>query len=342
MSRFRCYCCLGVWLIFAGVFLTISSAVAEQSIALSSLGQHPKQFSQVVVVKQVQTRPVTGLVTVRPSSAYQVVLPFTPQQVEFVVVSGQQVKQGQVVAAIAGLNVEHFFKQLNAAKIVYEESVKYRQSIQPLADNKTLKHGEWLAINQRHLEAQLEYEHLSHIRTLLAITEQGQVQLLSPRAGMFNVNTSASSALFSVIPNSEVVVKAQLPVSQAERLIEVISINSDCELQPLAIEQVVHTFHRTVWLQPRSACSLLLGQSIQLKPVVAMSGYLVPIPAVFELNDKDYVAIQQGAKLTLVAVKIISKQGSQYVVRSDVSLQEASVLTSAVSVAQGLFLGLGE
>ena len=324
------------------VIFSINIAIAEESIALSALGQYPKQFSQVMAVKQVKARAVSGFVTTRPGSTYQVVLPFTPQQTQFLPVAGQQVKQGQAVAYLDGLDVQHFFKQLEAAKTVYLESAKHLQNIQHYADSQTLKRGEWLAVNKRHLEAKLHYEHLSHINELLTITEQGQVQILSPKTGVISINTTSSSALFSVVANSDIVVRAQLPTSQANTLESVVNLTGGCDLQLIAVEQVVQDFHQTVWLTAQTPCKLRLGQQLMLQPVVTMPGYLVPITAVFELNDSDYVAIKRGQRLNLVAVTITAKQGPHYVVNSNEPLLDASVLSSSVSIAQGLFLGLGE
>jgi len=96
-----------------------------------------------------------------------------------------------------------------------------------------------------------------------------------------------------------------------------------------------------VWSKPETPCNLSLGQQLVLTPISVASGFSIPRNALFELDNRDFVAVKNGNQLQLVAVNIIGKDNLNYVVQSHQLTHQSEDLVSSVSIAQGIFMGLG-
>ncbi|PCK33173.1 hypothetical protein [Pseudoalteromonas piscicida] len=311
-------------------------------ISLAQLGKFKTQYSAPELVEQIVGEPVIGIVTVKPKTAYQVTFPFAIQQLSFSVFNGQRVERGQVVGRIDGLDIHHFNKEVEVAKNIYLTTKKHLTDTQRYADSKTLKNDEWLAINKRYLESKLAYEHLTHVQSQLRIAEDGSVELVTPQTGLINLDDGDGRVVYEIQPEKSILIKVSVPIDRAQLLSGFNYRESACQLQMEEVEAKVRHYRQQIWLRPSGDCNIKLGQRITLSPIYALQGFRVLKRATFELDNKDYVVVKHGDTLQLAEVSIVAKEGQDYIVNAPTLTPEQAVLSSSVSIAQGIFSGLGE
>lgn len=333
------------------IFLTIFPFVAVsqgQSIELSSMGNFTVDFTPVKVVENIQGSRTIGQVTAKPGSIYKVNFPFDIQQIKFAVNNGELIKKGNKVGEVSGFDVHHFLDELEAAKNIFITSEKHYLATKASAESHTLKSTQWLDITKNYNEAKLAYEHFSHLEELIHIDKQERFWVLSPMNGIIYLDENsdhldANTPLFEVIPVNGLNIKTLIPEQKTGQLLSLITEDDACKLNIQSIDPVVKHYRQAVWSTLHSsACNLVLGQKIILKPIYSMAGFVVPKQAVFEWENDDYVAIKEEYKLTLIRVSIVGKKNNELIIESEELEPSSTVLTSSVSIAQGLFMGLGD
>lgn len=312
------------------------------------MGDFTVNFTSVTVAKNVQGSRIIGRVTTKPGSIYKVNFPFDIQQIKFAVNNGQLIKQGDKVGEVSGFDFHHFLDELEAAKNIFITSEKHYLATKASAESHTLKSTQWLDITKNYNEAKLAYEHFSHLKELIHIDEQERFWVLSPTDGMIYLDENsdhldANNPLFEVIPVNGLYIKTSISEQHTGQLFSLLTENGACELDILSIEPLVKDYRQAVWSTPfTSACNLILGQKVSLKPTYSIAGFVVPKQSVFEWENQDYVAIKQDNRLLLTQVSIVGKQNNDLIVTSEVLTPSSTVLSSSVSIAQGLFMGLGD
>ncbi len=328
--------------------LPITGAAQQHTIELSSMGKFSLNFTSIERAQKITGNRVTGVVTNKPGASYQVNFPFEIQQIMFSGTNGQEVKKGDVVAEISGFDVHHFLDELEAAKTMFVTSKKHYMATKGSADDRTLKSTQWLEITRNYTEAKLNYEHFSHLQEVIHVDKAERFWVLSPTDGFIyfdkmNNSLQPNNALFEVVPANGLFVKVHLPKQNITKLQNITVENSACQLTIQAIEPIVENYHQTVWSIPTMpTCNLMLGQKFSLLPIYSIDGFIVPKESVFEWENQDYVAVKNTDKLSLVKVNIVGKQTNDLIVTGSELTSSSQVLSSSVSIAQGLFMGLGE
>lgn len=321
----------------------------QHSIPQSSLGKFTTNYSQITQVDKLNSNQVIGNVVVKPGANYKVSLPIDIQQLTYYKQNGTLVKQSDVIAKLSGFDVHHFIDEMETAKSIFNDSKKYFEATRSAADSRTFKTAEWLEISKKYAQAKLNYEHFIHLREILKINSDDSVDLLSPVEGILQVPNqehmqgNSSHQLFEVIPADSLLLKAYVPAQKLALLSNLFNEDNGCSYQIQQIEPVIKNYHQTVWAQPSSnQCSLTLGQKVVLTPQFSQTANKIIKSAVFELDNKDYIAIKNGENLTLINVNIIDKQGDYFIFTAQQELVSSFALSSSVSIAQGLFMGLGD
>lgn len=335
-----------IWLLLSTFPFALASQ--EQSIELSSMGSFAAEFTPLEAAHEIQGNPVIGYVTAKTGSTYQVNFPFEVQQIMFAVNNGERVEKGDKIGEISGFDVHHFLDELEAAKTVFLASQKHYLASKASADARTFKSTQWLEITKNYSEAKLNYEHFSHLEKVISVDSNERFWVLSPADGIVYLeqttnNVQPNKSLFEVIPVNSLWIKTHLPEQNIGQLLSLAVNGSACELSIKAIEPIVNNYRQTVWASPTPpACNVMLGQQLRLNATYSIAGVIVPKHALFEWENQDYVAVKKENKLVLVNVDIIGKQDNKLIVTGDGLNSSSHVLSSSVSIAQGLFMGLGE
>ena len=78
-----------------------------------------------------------------------------------------------------------------------------------------------------------------------------------------------------------------------------------------------------------------------VSPIYQQAAFSINKSALFEIDNRDHIAIKKGQQLELVAVELLGSSEGNYLFTSQVNLTEKSVLISSVSAVQGILLELG-
>lgn len=310
-------------------------------VNLSELGKFELTFEPAISVRHAKGDAILGKVTYKPQSTYKVTLPFSPQQVAFLPSNGSDVKQGEVIAKLNGPEVHHFLEEFNTSKSIYLKSKEQLITVGGYAESKVLKSVEWLPIFKAYHEAKLNFEHHTHVMQQLKIAEDDSVYLLSPANGKLHINNEINSSIFEIVPQHGVFVKSALASNLVDKVMELEVDNTPCKLTVDNVEATINHYKQVVWSRPTSECNFTLGQQLLLRPLIQLDGLSVPQKSIFELGNLNFVAIKKSDKLVLAKVNIIGKDNLHYVVTSDILTAQSEILVSSVSIAQGIFLGLG-
>jgi hypothetical protein len=336
-----------VGVLFSIILITFVGQVSAEtltgnSIELNRLGKFNIEFSPLQAAQIIEGTSVVGRVEHKLGASYQVTLPFDVQQRLFAVNNGQHVKKGEVIVTIDGIDVHHYVDEFEAAKTIYLNNKKHFQAIKNSADNRTLKSTEWLAINKSFVEAKLNYEHFAHLEKIIRVDQNDIISIVSPSDGLVNLNNLSNNILFEVIPKNSLLVKTYLPFYNVTHLNTLKTTSENCVLSTESVEPIIDNYQQVVWSKVSESCDVKLGQQLSVTPHYAVEGFQVNKASIFELDNQDYVAVKKGAKLSLAAVSIIGKRDSYFVIQSNMLAYGDEILSSSVSIAQGVFMGLGE
>ena len=318
----------------------------KEIIELSVLGYFEIKFSTIEKETLKVGQNLIGEVTYKPGENYSVVLPFDVQKVTYHIKNGSYVELGATIATVEGYDVHHFLDEFESAKIILQASENHFQTNKAYFENKTIKSTQWIEITKSYFKAKLNFEHFQHQMSFLHIDKNEKITLISPKNGIVKIPNfgnikQAGDLAFDVISTNSVKVKVTTPLSYAANLSHFV-MTSSCELEINSFESIVDKYHQTVWASPKSEqCKLTLGQSVKLTPILNFNGYKVPKSSIFELNDKDYIAIRSGDTVSLVSILIVGANNKEYYVTAKQDISNKKALVSSVSILQGKLLELG-
>lgn len=322
------------------------------NIALSTLGGFDAKFSTIEKVNSIEGQQAIGEVNIKSGENYSINLPFNVQRIHYHVKNGSLIKKGATVASVEGYEVAHFFEEYTLAKKLLAVSENNFQANKKYAENNIIKNAEWVAITKTYFEAKLNFEHLHHQMTFLHQDENGQVTLISPKAGivktsMYSSNRHLGMPAFDLIDPSAIQVKISLPTLNISSLSH-LQVSANCQLTINSVEDIVSKYHQTLWASPSkgSECKLTLGEIITVTPIQKFNGYSVNKSAIFEFENNNYLAIKSDKDLAIINVNLLGEKYDHYYFTSthplkDKSLEGEKALTSSVSILQGHLLNLG-
>ena len=317
-----------------------------RNIDLADLGQYQFSFEKLISVNKITGNKVLAQVTEKEGSDHAMNLPFNVQKINFLVANGQWVQNKQAVARLSGKDVHHFFDEYEAAKQLFTITDHYYQSSLKLFNNKAIKQSQWLEISENYFTAKLNLEHINHFMSPLTVTEDEEVIINAPLAGYIRFSTTniakqEGQLLFDVIPSSAIRLKVKLSKRRAQ-LVEFTLDDNDCRFAVDTIEKTIKNFNVTVWSEAvKSSCQLMLGDSVVVTPVYQQTAFSINKEAVFEFENKNYIAIKKQQKVSLVAINILGSTTNSYLINADSLLDGQEALVSSVSAIQGVLLELG-
>jgi len=347
MSTFTKIRTLTTVTVTAILFIVSDVQAASRSLSITELGEYKLSFEKLVSVKTITGTKVLAQVTEKEGSDHSMFLPFNVQKINFLVANGEQVNKNQGVAQLSGKDVHHFFDEYQAAKELFKNANNYYQSSLTLFNNRAIKQSQWLEASQNYFDAKLNLEHLNHFMSSLTITEDEQVIINAPTTGYLRFSTSEmvkqeGSLLFDVIPSNTIRLKVKISNNNIGQLLAFKIDNQQCDFAAEIIEKTVKNFNITVWSEViNPECQLMLGDSMVVTPVYQQTAFSLNKSAVFEFEDRNYIAIKSEQKLSLVVINILSSTSDSYLINADTDLQNKQVLVSSVSAIQGVLLELG-
>lgn len=339
-------------LLSGGLFALAFSAQAQmpKQIDLNTLAGYQLAFDKIDSVNLVAGNNLLAKVGEKTGANFSVFLPFGVQQVNYLVTNGEKVEASQAIAELKGYDVHHFLDEYEAAEQLFKQAEKQYLSSKILFKNKALKQSQWLEVNKNYYEAKLRFEHLNHYRGFLTVNEHEKIVIIAPTAGYVrHANSSASKLegelLFDIIPSEAIRLTTNVPLANIEQLSQLNVLNSDCVLNIASKETIASRFVTKIWstaINESKQCQFTLGQSLVVTPIYQQKALTVNKKAVFEFEDKNYIALKDQQKLTLVSINILSSSANHYHFTANADLANKSALISSVSAVQGILLNLGD
>jgi len=327
------------WLVCA------NPAAAQQELPKSSLGNLAVDYR---VVESVARRPGPRvLMEARelPGAAFSVRLPFEANRFVRTVPQGSEVATGQVIAEVEGpelaawtVRAQGVTERFAAAQRRYTESeVLYRQ--QSLAASK------WADIADAYHALAVQMHQVEHTREILTMLDTHRAELRAPRPGRVRFLSAPGDG-------AEIEVAEILPAGGL-RLTGLISRRSetapdrlrvgDCAVTIAVVEERTEGLSRRVWSDALPPCAPRTpGALIDGRFEFPFAGYAVPRASIATVGGQAGLFVDRGAVLEFVPVTIASTDARHVFVRAEGSLEGVQVLTTSVSAAQGLLLGLGQ
>jgi hypothetical protein len=334
-------------LLFILIQLSAVNAADDMSmIELSALGSFEATFSEVKKVELMKGQSLIGEVSYMPGENYSVTLPFDVQRISYHVKNGSVVNQGDTIALVEGYDVHHFIDQYESTKVLLGIQKLHFETNKQYFENKTIKSSQWIDITKSYYEAKLNFEHIQHLMSFLHIDENEQITLVSPKAGVIQIPSSVGSKMFGelafdIIDTNAIQVKVTVPLLLASNLSN-FEVNSICSLKINSVEKIADDFHQILWAKPASPdCKLILGQVIKVTPIQNVDGYKIAKAAVFEFENKNYIAIKSKEALSLIPIDLIGSSEGEYIFTTKESIEGKQGLISSVSILQGSLLSLG-
>ncbi len=343
----RCQYTLFYFLIV--VLIQISTVNANDDLSvieLSSLGAFEARFSEVEKVEEIKGQSLIGEVGYMPGKNFSVAFPFNVQRINYLVKNGSLVKQGDIVAFVEGYDVHHFIDEYESSKILLDIQKKHFQTNKQYFENKSIKSSQWIEITKSYYEAKLNFEHLQHLMSFLYIDKNEKISLISPKDGIIQIPNLIESKLtgelaFEVLNTNAIKVKVTTPLLFSSSLSH-FEVSSTCTLSVNYIENIADKFHQRLWAEPTSTnCKLTLGQSIKVTPIKNIDGFKIAKSAIFEFENKNYIAIKVKETLSLIPINLIGTSEGEYIFTTKENIDAKQALISSVSILQGSLLGLG-
>jgi len=290
---------------------------------------------------------IIATVSEQPGQSYVLTSPMNIQRAEYLLPPGASLETKQPFMKVFGPEVHHYYTQYQITKGLLEQSKLLYENSQKLFNNRALNEAQWLDISQQHFRIKLEYDEYAHFFEYVSdVDEKNEsLSISAPIDGILLYDAVSSitmnSILARVVPKSSIKLKLEFP--KARKLKAMAVVSQQCELKIESFEQYVQSFYQTAWTKTvHDSCDLQLGEQLSVRPLYSTQAYSLKKSAVFDWEGNSYILIKEGSSYKGVAVNIVSSLSQDYVVTANEPLNNADVLVSSISAAQGLLLGLGE
>lgn len=336
-------------IIILATFSISATAVPQTlkgSVSIDTLGKLDLTYIDVKQISTVKKSVSTGTVSALPGAALQIVAPMSPQQIDYLVVDGEYVIQGQRIAKLSGSEVHHFRDSLKAKDALRTLAKARFDANKPLIESHSISQAVWFDIAQQFYDADLAWEHLNHFAEMFEpLQHADKGYLLAAEAGVFRLpqlkNTTEGTLLGSILHTDSIRLKTQ--ISSAVVLQATTLATNGCEVAIDKIEQVNHRLLVGVWSSPLpKTCSLQVGEMVEVSVHLKMPALKVSATSVFYFNGQSAVFKLSGDTLHVVPVEIVGQsEDNALLLREHPLLVGQKVLSSSVSAVQGILLGLG-
>lgn len=342
MKRYLC------GLLCAGLFSVLSPAGAQTaSVAIGDLGDLELAFADVGSLDEVPGPAVPARVSHRGGAMYRIELPRDARRASYLVGNGEVVRAGQPFVTLDGPEIHHLLLEYSTLETRYEAAKERYEQSRESYRQQALREEQWVAIVDRYLELQLEYEHMRHFQELVQepTGDSEAITLIAPIDGRIRYrNTSerltAGTELASFLTAEALQLRARVPVTAANDLVALAL--ADCRLSVDSVDRIADGFFLTAWSEPvPQDCNVPLNATVSAQPLYRQSAYALPRSAVFTRDGQSQVLVRRDDTLEAIDVVLLMPVGDDYAVSADSDLAGDTVLVTSVSAVQGILLGLG-
>jgi len=323
-----------------------ASPEPHDSINIGTLGKLDLSYFNVKQVSTVKKTVSSGTVTALPGAALRIVSPMNPQQIDYLVLDGELVQQGQRIAKLSGSEVHHFRDSLQAKRTLRMLAKARFDANKPLIESQSISQGAWFDIAQQYYEADLMWGHLNHFAEMFEpLDHDDKGYLIAAETGVFLLPQTTridDGTLLGSILRADAVRLTTL--MNRDDVMKATALATDkCKVGIDNIEQVNRRLLVNVWSAPiPTSCELQLGEQVKVSAHLTMDSLEVSAKSVFYLAGQASVFALSGETLKVVPVEVVGQsEGDILLVKTHPSLLGQKVLSSSVSAVQGVLLGLG-
>ncbi len=336
------------WLLSGGLLCVLSGAGAEPArVPIADLGDLDLSFAPVEPLQEVPGPAVQARVSHRGGAMYRIELPRDARRATYLVGNGETVREGQPFVVLDGPEIHHLLLEYSTLQTRYEAARDRYERSRESYRQQALREEQWVAIVDRHLELQLEYEHMRHFQELVveSTDDSESITLTAPMDGRIQYRDHrdrlvAGTELAGFLAADALQLRAQVPMRSARELVA-LSL-PDCRVAVTHVDSVAQGFLLTAWSEALPAsCNVPLNATVSASPLYRQAAYSVPRPAVFTRDGEAQVLVRRGDTLEAVHVSLLTSLGDNYAVATDTDLADSAVLVTSVSAVQGILLGLG-
>jgi hypothetical protein len=316
-------------------------------ISPEQLGQLEQKTQTITSVSHYLGSQILASVSELPGQSFVLNAPMNVQRAVYSKAAGESVKAGEPFLTLIGPEVHHYHSQYQISKQLSEQSRALYENNKRLFAAKSLNEATWLEISQQHYQIQLAFDEYAHFFEYAGnFDEQSEALTINaPLGGILTYQQTESiqieDNLARFIPRDAIRLKINVPVSHIQ-LIESVTVGS-CVLPINIIEKQAQQFYQSVWSSPLTEdCELNIGEQVRVSPRYKVQAFSLSKDSVFEWQGGHHVFSYDGDTYEVNEVSIISSTKDSYIVTSEQLTAGQRVLTSSVSAAQGVLMGLGE
>ncbi len=325
-----------------------AGTATAQTLEIPALGSLELVFQQAAAVESYPGQPAAAEVTFRNGEAFNIPSPGRVMQIEYLVEPGTSLEADTPFAVLRGPEMHHLEMSYESSQALALAAQRRFKSNKALYESKAINEQRWLEISEQYYALMLEYEHMRHFFELVVSGDDDPdaLTLAAPFAGLIvyratDKGIEEGDTIAQFLPPDAVRLKVALPNAIG---MEVATVNAGrCNLAIERVSAMTDGFFVQAWTQAvTDNCHLMLGQSVLATPMIRSSDtYRVTRSAVFQLGTENYVLTRSGDTLSAIEVTLLATSGDDYLLQSATQLDAVPVLTSSVSAAQGILLGLG-
>ena len=325
----------------------------HQAFAINQLGSLELQFTTAKPATHVPGSAVWAEVSHRPGAAFRVHAPRRIQRADYLVEPGEIVSEGQAIVRLSGPEIHHWQTEFDSIRTRFRlADDRYRRN-QPLYESKAIAETTWLDIVSQWHALKLELEDMNHFAELVDMvgeTGDADLMLIAPFAARVNYEVveagpDQDQLIAAFAPIDAMRLKVRVP-AEGRSALDALEING-CRVDISTVGDQLNGFLVDGWSEPLDGrCGLLPGQTLSVTPLYrsAANGLQVvrvPSSALLAWDHQDYLLRRDGAQLHLEAVSLLTRDGTELLVRGPERLAGAEILISSVSALQGILIGLG-
>lgn len=336
------------FLLCVGLVPALSSVAAEPDrVPIGDLEDLDLSFASVQQLEEVPGPAVQARVSHRGGALYRIELPRDARRATYLVGNGDVVSVGQPFVTLDGPEIHHLLLEFSTLETRYEAARERYERSRESYSRQALREDQWVAIVDRYLELQLEYEHMRHFQELVqeSSDESEAITLTAPIAGRIRYRDNqerlvAGTELAGFLAAEALQLRAKVPMASASEL-SALALPG-CRLGIAAVDKVAEGFFLTAWSDPvPEDCDVTLDATVSARPLYRRDAYAVPRSAVFTRDGEAQVLVRRGDVLEAVGVTLLMPDGDHYAISSAGDLVDSDVLVTSVSAVQGILLGLG-
>ena len=327
--------------------ITLASHSVAQEVDIASLGELELTYEKARIAQHYPGQQVAAEVGFKKGEAFAVVAPGRVQQIEYLVEVGTLVDKGAPLAVLRGPEIHHFLYEFEASKKILEAAERRFNSNKALYERKSIRESQWMEVSEKYYAAQLQYEHMRHFTDMVISVDEttDAITIATPVAGIVDYapgysGISTGENIAVLVPEKIIRLEMALP-ARVRNDVAFIKLPA-CTLEIVSVGAKVDGFFVSGWTEPlKPECQLLLGQHLLATPFMRAEVYQLAGSAVFQWHKDSSVLVRSQGALSAIKVEPMGAIGSDYLVRTEGTLQDKDILVTSVSAVQGILLGLG-